>query len=408
MDFNKILSSVVDIFHQHQSENKRTPDYRNQSKSNNQSENKKTSNQNNNQSKSNNPFQKEDESQRKNNHLPPEISPEIIELAKKLKEKKIPKINNIVFAGGGVKGFAYIGVYQALKRLDILDLKEISAVSVGSIFSLALVLDYQPEELYSFITTFEYDMVKSFDFLHALDNWGIENGNKFMLFIQALFRHKTQVNDLTFQELYDRCHIKFTVAATNLTANQLIYFNHINTPNHSVLFAVRKSFALPLMITPIKDGDDLFVDGGVLNNFPIDQLPNSEHTMGFCFNDGSHKRCQIEHLESYLYNLIFSVVNYNSCLQIQNSINTKAHVVHINPHNQSAYGFFVDYEIRKTLWQAGYQATIDYFNNMLENLGDIENHENQNQKNINLQQNSNENLVIDENDNIQDNKDDDL
>lgn len=295
-------------------------------------------------------------------HLPPPIEPEVEELAKKIKELKIPKIRYLVFSGGGSKGFSFIGCLQAIKRLDLFDLKEVAAVSVGSIISLLLLLKYDPDELYSFITTFEYNMVKSFNFLNAIENWGVETGEKIVAFMQSLVRNKIGKSDITFEELYQYNKIKFTVAVTNLSTNDEIYYNHVNYPNESVITSIRKSMAIPMILTPIKDDDGtVYVDGGMLDNFPMEQVPNSKYTLGFCFDDGESDDHDIKYLEEYLYHVFFSVMTFNTRQTIRKYQNSRSHVVYINPENTSSYSFFINYEGRKMLWDSGYHSTINYF-----------------------------------------------
>lgn len=308
-----------------------------------------------------------DSKQTSNSNGPPHITSEVKDLAKKIKEYEIPKINYLVFSGGGTKGFAYIGALQALKRLNVLDVKELAAVSVGSIFSLVFSLKYSPEELYSFITSFEYGMVKSFDFINALENWGVETGHKFMAFLQAMVRNKLHQSDVTFKELYEYNPIKLTIGATFLNHNEMVYYNYLNAPNESVLRCIRKSMSIPGMFTPVKDDNgDIFVDGGMLNNFPMNQVPDSDQTLGFCFSDGDTRKAEINYLENYLYCLFFSVINYNTQQNIRQSKNSKSHVIFIDPMNNSAYNLFTGPETRKKLWESGYQSTIKYFQNIIE------------------------------------------
>jgi predicted acylesterase/phospholipase RssA len=50
-------------------------------------------------------------------------------------------LENIVFAGGGLKGWAYIGTIKALNELiDFKNIKSVTGVSVGSMFGLFYIL----------------------------------------------------------------------------------------------------------------------------------------------------------------------------------------------------------------------------------------------------------------------------
>ena len=50
-------------------------------------------------------------------------------------------IKNLVFSGGGVKGYSFIGCLKALEELNITqEIKAISSTSIGSLFSILLML----------------------------------------------------------------------------------------------------------------------------------------------------------------------------------------------------------------------------------------------------------------------------
>jgi NTE family protein len=48
------------------------------------------------------------------------------------------------------------------------------------------------------------------------------------------------------------------------------------TPDMSVAKAIRASMSLPILYTPVKDGDSLLVDGGLLHNLPLAFLKEEE------------------------------------------------------------------------------------------------------------------------------------
>ena len=55
---------------------------------------------------------------------------------------------NLVFSGGGVKGIAYLGVMQALYKLDFIkNIKNVAGASAGSITALLIALNYSLEEM---------------------------------------------------------------------------------------------------------------------------------------------------------------------------------------------------------------------------------------------------------------------
>ena len=69
-------------------------------------------------------------------------------------------IKNIIFAGGGLKGWAYIGTIKALNEFKIIDFKEIEqiiGVSAGAIFGLFYLLKLSPEYLLDYFINLDFN-----------------------------------------------------------------------------------------------------------------------------------------------------------------------------------------------------------------------------------------------------------
>ena len=68
------------------------------------------------------------------------------------------------------------------------------------------------------------------------------------------------------------------------------------TPNMSVRTAVRASMSLPIMYAPVKHGESLLVDGGLLHNLPLVFLSEEEvnETWGVLFMTGQRPLAPME------------------------------------------------------------------------------------------------------------------
>lgn len=329
------------------------------------------------------------------NDEPVDLTPseEVVKLRDQLKKKKIPQVKYLALSGGGVKGFAYIGCFQALKDLGRLqEVEEISGTSIGSVFGFFHILKYTPEELYSFIKKFDYKMIKSLDFMNLFRNWGIETGEKAVRFLQSMVRYKLQRSDFTFQELYEYHPVKFTVVAVHLNTNQAINYNHINTPHHSVIDAIRKSISIPGMFTPVMEKPttpasdseckecqlnhpansdcpdeknlDYYVDGALINNFPIDQVTDSENTLGFCFVSDHVQYTNITCFEHYVQQIFLSCLHQNTIHKVIKYRNRPSHIIVLDSETSTLQLNF-DYQVKKDLWEGGYKKVIEYYQSLI-------------------------------------------
>lgn len=137
-----------------------------------------------------------------------------------------------------------------------------------------------------------------------LGGLSIDDGTLLKKFVQTLFAVKNIKEDITFQQFYEKTQIHFNVTVTNVTKNEVEHINYENSPNASVFTAILASMSLPLIYPPIvSTTGDLWVDGGVLENFPMMRY-DSKFLLGFDF---LYKRLQNQKFES-LFGYIHKVM----------------------------------------------------------------------------------------------------
>jgi len=169
----------------------------------------------------------------------------------------------LVFSGGGVKGLAHIGVLKALTERGITP-KSISGVSAGALVgalyadgaSAAHMLDFFKETpllKYNFVT---------------INKAGLFDTEKYMTYFEDFFSAST------FQDLKK----PLSVVATNLQSGKPVYFS--KGPLFKPLLA---SAALPPVFSPVTIDGQLYADGGIMNNFPVEPLINKVDLMIGCY-----------------------------------------------------------------------------------------------------------------------------
>jgi predicted acylesterase/phospholipase RssA len=185
-------------------------------------------------------------------------------------------IDTLILSGGGLKGFGYIGGLKVLESNNIINIKKINnyyANSVGTIISLLLAIGYNLDFLEEFIIKFDFKkVIPKLNLPNIFNNLGISNGNEIMIIIQTMFLKKTKVKDMTFDEFYNKYNIKLNYITTNYTLGKEEVLSFDNTPDLSVLLAVRMSIAIPLIFTPVIINNNIYIDGFLSNNFPIDKI----------------------------------------------------------------------------------------------------------------------------------------
>ncbi len=165
--------------------------------------------------------------------------------------QKVPKVA-LVLGGGAARGFAHVGVIRVLEREKIpIDL--IVGTSAGSLVGAIYADKKNSFELEW--TAFSLEEKDLFDYTFISPTQGFVRGER----IEEFVLKKVSAREL--QQL----KIPLTVVATDIQNGELVLLQ-----TGSVARAVRASSAIPGIFIPVRHQGKLLVDGGVLNNVPVD------------------------------------------------------------------------------------------------------------------------------------------
>lgn len=158
----------------------------------------------------------------------------------------------IVLSGGAARGFAHIGVLKALNEFGIFP-DAISGVSAGGIVGSFYADGYKPDEILEI-----FGDKKMFNFIRlAIPNSGLARITGMEEVIREHLRAK-QFKDLK---------IDFYLAATNYNKGEIEYFKE-----GELLPRIIASASIPVLFAPVKIGKYSYVDGGIIDNMPLEPL----------------------------------------------------------------------------------------------------------------------------------------
>lgn len=188
---------------------------------------------------------------------------------------------NFVFEGGGVKGIAYLGALDVLEQKGVLqNIERIGGTSAGAINAVLLGLNYSTDEVRDIIWSLNFNnfMDNSWGVLRDMkrlkDQFGWYKGDYFRNWIAQLIKAKTGNSESTFADI-EALKVKKNFRSmyfmgTNLSTGFSEIFSAEHTPSTCIADAVRISMSIPLFFAAKRSvRGDLYVDGGVLDNFPI-------------------------------------------------------------------------------------------------------------------------------------------
>jgi NTE family protein len=157
-----------------------------------------------------------------------------------------------VLSGGGARGFAHLGVLKLLEELNV-EPYAIAGTSAGAIAAVLYAAGKKPQEI--------LELMKN----NSYFGWGNIAWKKQGLFSMDVLHQL--LKDVVGKDDFDAVKIKLFIAATDLIKGEPVIFS-----KGKLFQAVIASASVPVVFEPVKMEDKLLVDGGILNNFPLEPL----------------------------------------------------------------------------------------------------------------------------------------
>src|SRR5580698_5065914 len=193
-----------------------------------------------------------------------------------------PKLG-IVLEGGGALGLAHIGVLQWMEEHRI-PVSYVAGTSMGGLVGGIYATGRSPAEVKEITNTIDWDDVlrgqtpfQDLSFRRKQDAHEVPNSLEFGLRKGLQFpggfnsgQQVTLILDrvaLPYSELksFNDLPIPFACVATDLVSGKPHVFR-----SGPLSLALRSTMSLPGIFTPVRSGDHIYADGGLLNNIPID------------------------------------------------------------------------------------------------------------------------------------------
>jgi len=190
----------------------------------------------------------------------------------------------LVLSGGGAKGFAHVGILKVLEEAGV-RVDYIGGTSMGAIVGAMYASGYNAKEIDSLIRTFDFDKImqdqiprKSKPFYEKQHGEkyaitlpvkkgkvglpiALSKGQNVLNLMSELLQHVDTIRD------FNKLSIPFFCIATNLETGKQEILNSGFLPR-----AVQASGAFPTLLEPVEIDGKLLADGGIVNNFPIDEV----------------------------------------------------------------------------------------------------------------------------------------
>ena len=201
----------------------------------------------------------------------------------KEQESLRPKVG-LVLSGGGAKGLAHIGVLKIIDSLGV-QVDYVAGTSMGSIIGALYASGYSGKQLDSIFQNVDFDNIindalpRSSTAFSERDNMekyavklpfnsfkiklpsALSRGQNTYGLLLKLLIHVNTVDD------FSKLPIPFFCIATNVENGKQVILDKGNLTQ-----SIMASGALPSLFQPVTINDEILIDGGVVNNYPVDEL----------------------------------------------------------------------------------------------------------------------------------------
>ncbi|MFI7859573.1 patatin-like phospholipase family protein [Pseudomonas promysalinigenes] len=195
-----------------------------------------------------------------------------------------PKIG-LVLSGGAARGLAHIGVLKALEEQGV-RIDAIAGTSMGAVVGGLYASGYSVQELETLATTLDWQQALSdapprrdVPFRRKQDDrdflvkqklsfrddgslglpLGVIQGQNLALLLESKLAHTADTRD------FDKLPIPFRAVATDIASGEKVVFRRGHLPQ-----VIRASMSIPAVFAPVELEGRLLVDGGMVDNIPLD------------------------------------------------------------------------------------------------------------------------------------------
>lgn len=276
----------------------------------------------------------------------------------------------LVLSGGGAKGFAHIGALKAIDEVGI-RVDYIGGTSMGAVVGSLYAAGYSALAIEEIMKDLKFrDLVQKEISRKSKPFYQKENDHKYILrlslennkiklpsgltdgqeVLNYLSQYTQHVNTITdFSEL----PIPFVCIATDLENGEQVLLNKGYLPD-----AIRASASFPTLLEPMELDGKMLVDGGIVNNFPVDEVlaMGADLIIGVDVGDG--KLLKKEDINS-LIDVLNQVVSYQMLEEADLAKKDKT-TVYIRP-DISPYSV-VSFDKFDEIVQLGYETTLAQIN----------------------------------------------
>ena len=291
-------------------------------------------------------------------------------------------IKHIVISGGSETGLSFYSALRDSNKSEFWNIQNIETVygtSIGSMVAIMItLLPFFNWDIYDdFIIKRPWHHVFDFNIkniLPSIKQKGIFTKKVIEDVIAPLFGALDISLNITMLDFFHFTKIELHIITTNITNFELVDISYKTHPEWKVIDAIYCSACLPILFIPFMLDDVMYIDGGILSNYPVNKCiengSNPDEILGITrvYSDNK-KTVAINTLIDYIFFIIGSLLSKVSIkpTKIKHQIDIVMHDPFVNIYN--VYKYTSQKELRIQLlergtqeWNAFYERTCSSIN----------------------------------------------
>ena len=276
------------------------------------------------------------------------------------------RYTTLVLSGGGLRGFGLLGGIQYIQDKEWLkDIHKFVGTSIGAIIVYLLCIGYSPTEIMVSVCQRHqkiFEKLAKIDVMNVIQGMGAVSFSTVYEYLEKMTLDKIKKH-VTFHDLYYKYNKELVCCTYNETLGKTEFISYLNHPDMDCLIALRMSANFPFLFDPFIYDDYSYIDGGIVNNFPIDQILPEERVIGLHLRQNPIQREHSgnENLIGRVSNIIFIPIQKMEDIIIEKMRGDNVDVINIPIPISMLFHFTMSTTDKFDMFSIGYNSTREYF-----------------------------------------------
>ena len=271
--------------------------------------------------------------------------------------------NTLCLSGGGIRGFELLGAVCYLQEiLDFDSINNLIGTSVGGIINYLLAIGYSAVEILTITISSKIFEKKNFNIMQMIQSGGAISFSRIQELLETLTIKKIG-KLINLKQLETDYGKTLTLITYNLSTRKKEILSPSTKPDIPCITALRMSSTLPFLFEPYTYESSLYLDGGLVDNFPVQLITEPEKAIAISLIE---TQISVENnFNPIYYGLLILNISINECIKnnIEYAKQNKIQLINIKSDKKSV-DFNLSTPERLDLFSNGYNnAKKQYLSN---------------------------------------------